>query len=182
MDELSCWEIASLPGNNIWTIGKITWNVHIVTGSNSTIQDNYRTSRLSRYCPTHQRSASVLHSWNQASRIIGFLGRSPNINPAWRWEQRERRLVWPCYVVLFIRRPGFIIIIPSFSLFSFVFSNQRFSNCIWAVDVGFRKLSSGCFYGIIVFRMNIEFCCHLCCSNSVIFGHNPLQCAAIPFT
>jgi hypothetical protein len=123
MDELSCWEIASLSGNNIWTRGKITWNVHVVTGSNSTNQNNYRTSRLPRYCSTHYRSASMLHSCNQACRILDFLGRSPNINPAWCWEQREGRLVWPCYVVPFIRRPGFIIVTPSFSLFSFVFNN-----------------------------------------------------------
>ena len=181
MGELSCWEIASLSGNNIWTIGKITWNVHVVTGSNSTIQSNYRTSIIPRYCPTHHRSVSMFHSWNQAFRIIDFLGRFPNINSAW-WEQREGRLVWPWYVAPFVRRPRFIIITPSFSLFTFVFSNQRFSNCSCTVDVGFMKLSSGSFYAISVFNLTVEFCCHLCCSSSVSFGHNALQCAAIPFT
>jgi hypothetical protein len=27
-----------------------------------------------------------------------------------------------------------------------------------------------------VFKMNIQFCCHLCCSSSVIFHKNPSQC------
>jgi hypothetical protein len=32
-------------------------------------------------------------------------------------------------------------------------------------------------------QVNTEFCCHLCCSSSMInFRHNPLQCTAIPFT
>ena len=26
-----------------------------------------------------------------------------------------------------------------------------------------------------VFKMNIKFCCHLCCSTSMIYRHNPLQ-------
>ena len=33
-----------------------------------------------------------------------------------------------------------------------------------------------------VFKMNINFCCHFCCSTATIYRHNPLQCTAIPFT
>jgi hypothetical protein len=30
--------------------------------------------------------------------------------------------------------------------------------------------------------MNIESCCHLCCSSSMIYRLNPLQCTAFHFT
>jgi len=33
-----------------------------------------------------------------------------------------------------------------------------------------------------VFKMGLEFCCHLCCSSAVMFRHSPLQYTAIPFT
>ena len=72
----------------------VTWNVHTVTGSNSPIHSNHRTSRIPRYCcPNHCRSPSMLHSWNQEFIIIGFCGRS-----AWCWVQRDGQLTWPCYV------------------------------------------------------------------------------------
>jgi hypothetical protein len=32
-----------------------------------------------------------------------------------------------------------------------------------------------------VFKMNIQFCCHLCCSSSVISQNNPSQCMTISF-
>jgi len=44
-----------------------------------------------------------------------------------------------------ISRPGFMIITPSFSPFSVLFSNGRFSNCSSTEDAGFVKLSSDCF-------------------------------------
>jgi hypothetical protein len=73
-----------------------------------------------------------------------------------------RLLIWPYDVYPIITRPGFMST-PSFSPFSVVFSNQRFRNCSFTVDVGFVKLSSDW-----VRKMNIEFWCHLCCSSSVI--------------
>jgi len=96
----------------------VNWNVHIVTGSNSTFQ---RTSRIPRYCClNHHRTISVFHSWNQAFRTVGFLGCS-NRNPAWCREQHIW-LIWPCYVSPVIRRSGFTIM-PYFSPQSVVFSN-----------------------------------------------------------
>jgi len=109
----------------------------------------------------------MLHSWKQACRIIGFLGRSPNINPTWCWEPREGWLTWLRYVFV-TRRLAFMIITLSLSPFSVVFSDLLFSSCSSTVDVGFAKLSSDCFCGIRVFKMNIEFCCYLCCSSSMI--------------
>ena len=88
----------------------------------------------------------MFHGWNQALRVKSFVGRFPNINPAWCWEQRER-LIWTYYVFPIIRRPGFMIIQPTFSSFSVVFSNKRFSNYGSTVDVGFVKFSSDCFCG-----------------------------------
>ena len=89
-------------------------------------------------------------------------------------EQHEGWLIWTYYVFPIIKWPGFVIITPSFSPFGAVFSNQRFSNCSSAMDVGFVKLSSDCFCGT-VFKMNVKFCSHLCCSTSMIYRHNPFN-------
>ena len=161
---------------------QVTLNVHVITGRNSTIHSNYRTSSTPKYCcPNRRRSFSIFHSWNLAFRIIGFIGCSPNINRTWCWEQREGRLIWPYYVFPIISSPGFMIITPSFGPFSVVFSNQMFSNRSCPLDVGFVTLSSDFFCGNRVFKMNNEFCCHLCCGTMIV-KQNPLQCAAIPFT
>jgi len=69
-----------------------------------------------------------------------------------------------------------MIITTSFSFSSVVFSNQWFSNYSSTVDIGYVKLLSDCFCGNRVFKMNTEFYCHFCCSGSMIFRHNPLQC------
>ena len=69
----------------------------------------------------------------------------------------------------------------SFLSFSSVCSNQRFSNFSSAMDVRFGTLSSHCFYGHGL-KMNINFCCHFCCSTSMIYSHNSLQCTVISFT
>jgi hypothetical protein len=37
------------------------------------------------------------------------------------------------------------------------------------------------FCGNRVFKMNIQFCCHLCCSSSVILRNNPSQCTTNSF-
>ena len=165
-------------GNNIWTTGH-TWLSKMSTqsGSNLTIHRNTGTSRMPRYCcPNHDRSTSVFQSWKQAFRNTGLLGRSPNINLAWCWEQCKAQLVWPHYVFPIIRRLGFMINTTSFSSSSIVFSNQWFSNYSSTMDIGYVKLLSDCFCGNRVFKMNTEFYCHLCCSSSMIFRHNPLQC------
>ena len=117
-------------------------------GSNSTIWNNFRTSRIPRYCcQNHHRFTSMFHRWNQAFRIMGCLGCFPNINAPWCWEQCEGWLIWPYYVFPIIRYPDFTIITPSFSLCSVVFSNQGFSNSSSNIEVGFVKLPSDCFCG-----------------------------------
>jgi hypothetical protein len=65
--------------------------------------------------------------------------------------------------------PGFMVVTPSFMHLSITFSNQRFSNCSPIVGVGFVKLKSDNFCGNTVFKLNIQFCCHLCCSSYMIF-------------
>ena len=78
--------------------------VRVVTSSNQTIWSNNRTNRIPRYCfLSHDRYTSIFHSWNKAFKIVGFLRRSPNINPAPCWEHRERRLIWPYYAFQIIR-------------------------------------------------------------------------------
>jgi hypothetical protein len=65
--------------------------------------------------------------------------------------------------------PGFMVVTPSFTHLSITFSNQRFSNCSPTVDVGSVNLTSDSSCRNRVFKMNIQFCRHLCCSSSVIF-------------
>jgi hypothetical protein len=122
------------------------WMHHVVPGSNLTTQSNVGTSIMLRYCcPGRHRSASIFHSWNQAFRITGFLGRSLNINPAWCWEKHEGLHIWLNYVLPCIGRPGFVIITPPFWPFNIVFSNQRCSNCSSSMDGGFMKFTLDCF-------------------------------------
>jgi hypothetical protein len=71
--------------------------------------------------------------------------------------------------------PGFMVV----TRVSNAFSNQRVNNCIPTVDVWFMKLTSVSFYGNSVFKTNIQFCGHLCCSSSVTFRNSPSQCTTI---
>ena len=126
------------------------------------------TSRTPRYCcHYHHRSASLFHSWNQAFRIIGFLGCSQSINPAWCWEQREGQLIWPYYIFLIIRHPGFMIITPSFSPFT-IFSVIRGLTIASVPRMLDLQSSHQTVFVETVFKINIEFCCHLWC-NCCIF-------------
>ena len=47
--------------------------------------------------------------------------------------------------------------------------------------MGFVKLSSECFCGNRIYKMNIEFCCHLCCNSSMIFRDNRPPSLALIF-
>ena len=87
----------------------------------------------------------MFDTWNQAFSILASLGVLQNINPAWCWEQCAGQLKWPYYIFPIIRRPGFMMITPSFSPFSVVFSNHSLTNCSSTVDVQFPKLPSDCF-------------------------------------
>ena len=152
-------------------------NVHVVTGSNLTIQSDYRTSRIPRYCcPNHHRSASMFHCWSNAFKMYrlpwAFSKPKPGMMLGTMWRTTHLFPVTRC--------PCFMIITPSFSPYSTVFSNQKLSNCTSTVDVGSVKLSDH-FCKNWVFKMNIQFWCQRCCSISVIFRNNPLQCMAIPF-
>ena len=101
----SSWKIASLLGNNTWTTG-CTWLPKISTQSLAVIRPCTGAANARYCCPNHHRSGSMFHSWNQAFRIIGFLGWCPNINPAWCLEQHEGWLIWPYHVFPIIRWPG----------------------------------------------------------------------------
>jgi hypothetical protein len=77
----------------------------------------------------------------------------------------------------FARCPGFMVMTPLFLHLSITLSNQRFSNCSPIVDVGFVKLKLATLCGNRVFKMNINFCCPLCCSSR----NSPPQCTTISF-
>jgi hypothetical protein len=74
-----------------------------------------------------------------------------------------------------------MVVTPPFTHLSITFSNQKFSNCCPTVDVEFLKHSSDSFCANRVFKMNIQFCCQLCCSSCVIFWKNPSHCMMILF-
>jgi hypothetical protein len=76
-----------------------TWLSDISTFpcSNLTMKGNNGTNRILYHDIVAQ--TSVFHCLNQAFRIVGFLGRSPNVNSSWCREQREGRLIWPFPVV-----------------------------------------------------------------------------------
>jgi hypothetical protein len=100
----------------------------------------------------------VFHCGNQAFRIAGFLGCSPNVNSSWCREQREGRLIWPYHArvssYLFAWCPDFMAVSSSFTHLSITFSNQRFSNCSSpTMGIGFVKLTSGSFCGNRVFKI-----------------------------
>ena len=143
MSELSSWKFASLSWSNIWNIG-FTWLPKMSTYLLAVIRpfrvitEQHNTKIL---LPKSSQIRFHVSSWNQAFRIIGFFGRSPTIDPALCWEQREGRLKWSYYL---FRHPTsrFYYHHTIFSPFSVVFSNQSFINCSSTVDGGFVKLSS----------------------------------------
>ena len=122
----------------------------------------------------------MFHSWNQAFRILGFLGCSPNINQPnvgnnvkydsfdhiTYFQSSDVQVLWSSHHL--------------YCLLVWISVIKRFSNCSSTKDVGFVKLLSDFFCGNRVFKMNIEFCCHLCYSSPMIFRHNS-QCMVISF-
>ena len=146
------------------------------------MQGNYRTSTVPRYCcPNHHRFTSKFYSWNQAFRNTGFLGRSPNINLTWFCEQRRRTTHFTILRISNHEASGFMIITPSFSLISLVFSIGSSATAALPRMLDLWSSRQSVFVGT-AFKMNTEVCCHLCCSSSMIFIYNPLPCTATPFT
>jgi hypothetical protein len=116
----------------------------------------------------------VFHCWNKEFLIVGFLRCSPNLNSsltAWRTTHLTTSRAYPV-----VWCPGFMVVTPPFTHPSITFRNLRFGNCSPTVGVGFVMFTSGSFCGNWVFKMNIQFCCQLCCSSFVIFRNNPSQC------
>ena len=130
--------MASLIGNNIRTIG-CTWLPKMSTYSLAVMWPFRVIIGTVEYwcCPNHHRSASMFHSWNQAFRIIGFLGNSAGINLAWCWEQCEGQLIWPWYIFPVIRHPGFMIIHHLFHLLTLfsVISGLANATLQWILDL-----------------------------------------------
>jgi len=124
----------------------------------------------------------MFHSWNQAFRIIGFPGHSPNINPEWWWEQSEGWLIWPYYIFPINRHPGFIFITPSFHLSALFPAIRNIAIAGLPPMLDWWSSHQTAFVETGVFKMNTEFYCHICKCRSMIFRHNPLQCKVIPFT
>jgi hypothetical protein len=81
---------------------------------------------LPRYC------------WNQSFWIVGFLGRSPNVNSSWCREKREGWLIWPYHArVSSFLLTRFIVVTSSFTHQSITFSNQKLSIAAlpWILDL-----------------------------------------------
>jgi hypothetical protein len=54
-----------------------------------------------------------------------------------------------------------MVVAPSFTHLNITFSKQRFSNCSPTVDAGFVSLTSDSICVNRIFKMNVQFCCHL---------------------
>jgi hypothetical protein len=102
----------------------ITQPVHVLPRSNSAMKVNNWTNRIPRYCYlNHHRTSPVFHFWNQAFRIVGFLGCTPNVKSSWCREQHEGRTIGPHHAFSVIWCPGFMVVTPSFKHLKFTFSN-----------------------------------------------------------
>jgi hypothetical protein len=98
MGVFSSWKTASFFGNNFWIIGW-TWlpSCQSTLCSNSAMKGNNGTHRILYHdiaAQTITEPCPVFQYWNQAFRIVGYLGCSPNISSSWCREQREGRLIW----------------------------------------------------------------------------------------
>jgi hypothetical protein len=149
----------------------ITQTAHVLPCRNSAMKGNNGTNRIPRYYCRNQHRTSP---WCTVGTRLSGLYVSLCVLQTWTlpdagnrgkndWSDHMKRfpVAW-C--------PGFVVVTPSFTHLSITFSNQRFSNCSPTVDVRFVKLTSASFCGNRVFKMNIQFWCHLCCSSSVILS------------
>ena len=102
----------------------------------------------------------MFHSWNQACRIIGFLEWCPHINHARCWEQCEG---WTSDHITYFQASDGQVLWSSHHLFHLLvqFSVNR-GSAIAALP-RILDLWSACQTVFVetVFKINIEFCCHL---------------------
>jgi hypothetical protein len=97
---IAVWENCIVVRNNVWIMG-CTWLPNLSTYSLAVILPWRVIMGPTEYCTTillpkpsqNLRGVSLLES-NQAFRVVGFLGSSPNVNSSWCREQREGRLIW----------------------------------------------------------------------------------------
>jgi hypothetical protein len=154
----------------------ITQPVHILPCNNSAMKCYNKTSRILYHDIAAQTITEPPPCFTVGTRhafwIVGFLGCSPNVNSSWCREQHEGRLIWSYHTrissCLIVWSPVFMVVRPSFKHLSNTFKIGDLATSPTA-DVEFVKLTSDGFCGNRVFRMNIQFCCHLCCSSFVIF-------------
>jgi hypothetical protein len=183
MGTLLSWKIASLIGNNVWIMG-CTWLPNLSTYSLAVIRP-WRVimgpqNTVPQYCCLkHHKTSPVFHCWNQAFRIVGFLGCSSNVNSSWCRKQREGRLIWSVQLsdvqVLWSWHHRLRI----WALLSVV-RGLAFAALPWIV--GFVKLTSDSFVETgLRDEYSVLLSCRLCCSISMIFRNNPSQCSTIAF-
>jgi hypothetical protein len=152
----------------------ITQPIHVLPCSNLAMMADNGTNRILYHdivarTITEPTPCFIVGTRN-AFRIVGSLGCPPNINSSWCKEQREGRLISPSLARFLLSDIHvFLVLTPPFTHLIITLSNHRLSGCSPTVDVGFVKVTSDSFCGNRVFKMNIQFCCHVYCSNSVIF-------------
>jgi hypothetical protein len=97
---------------------------YILPCSNSAMKGNNGTNRIPWYCcPNRHRTSLMFHYWNQAFRIVGFLGCSPNVNSSWYKEQCEGWLIWPYHMFPLVWYASFMVMTPLFTHLSITFGN-----------------------------------------------------------
>jgi hypothetical protein len=136
----------------------VTWTFHVVTGSNSTCQSNYRNSRIPRYCCPNQTdpppcfTVGSRHSGSQAS-----LGVRPNVGNSVKGQ------------IAYFRSSDVQVLSPSHHLFRLL--------VLFSVIGGLAIAALPCMLDVwscrwivfvkTVFKTGTEFC-HLCCSSPAV--------------
>jgi hypothetical protein len=144
----------------------VTKNVHIATGCNWTLPSNYRTGRIPRYCClNHHRPPPcfTIGTGSQDCRLPwAFSRHKPGLMLGTAWKTTHLtifRISNHQTSRLYDHHTIFCLLV----LFS-VIKGLAIAALPW---IGLVKLLSDCFFRNRVFKMNIEYCCHLCCSTII---------------
>ena len=179
MGVLSSWKSAWLLGNNTWTIGCI-WLPKMSTQSLAVIRPfRVSTGPAEYYILLPKSSQICFHvaqlepgiqdyrfSWVTSKHKPGLM-----LWTTWRMTHLTILCVFNHQMARFCDHHLLVLLS--------VIRGLATAAVPWMLDLWSSRQTLSV---ETIFKMNIKFCCHLCCSTSLIYRHNPFQCRAIPFT
>jgi hypothetical protein len=121
-------------------------------------------NRIPRYCcPNHHRIYPMFLYWNQAFRIVGFLGCFPNVNSSLCREEREGWLMRPyhecvssCLMSMFYGRDTIVDASDHYRSLLSVIRGLAMAALPYMLDLGSSHRTV--FVGTRSSKMNIQFC------------------------